>query len=840
MPDCVWVRPSPRVRGEQAPVLWRPPVLWRRGGFRACPAHQPLIAPILKHTPGLRAFLWYNPVYMAGLKAERTVLILILLSFAILASAYSVCVPIFEASDELWHYPMVEVIARSGTLPIQPVEEGASSGPWRQEGSQPPLYYAIGAALTFWIDTSDMDRVRHLNPHVAAGEATPDRNNPNLVVHNPTLERFPWRGTVLAVHIVRLASVLMGTWAVYLTWALVRELRPDPPWLALAAAAVHAFTPMALFISASVNNDALIVPLCSLALLLMVRRAKVAGAAAAPPASRAYLAMGMVLGLGVLTKASALALLPLLAATIAWEAWQWRQGQTWATTLLGALRNLVLSLLPVAVLSGWWFARNLRLYGDLMGFRAFYAVLGTRAVPADLAQLWAERFAFAAGYWGNFGGLNVPLPQLLYHLLNSIAIVAILGLALAFSRWALGMGTPARPSLRPLWPFGWDALTAARALAWVWPVGVIVSWSRWATITWSSQGRLIFSALPMLSFGLVLGWTVLFPPRAQRWRATPSAVIVGLLLALSLLALPVWILPAYRPPSTIAAGMRDEPAQVRFGDTLRLENFSAESDSVQPGGLVTLKLTWTALAPTMTDHSIFIHILGQGERIVAQRDTFPGRGLVSTTWLTPGATWTETYRLRIPRVAYAPDNLAFELGLTETATGGRADLWSSAGSQIGKTVRFGALELAPIAEGMPNPNDIRFGEGIVLEGYDLNALTAVPGQILHVDLYWRCRAPIDADYTVSVQLIDERWNKAAQSDAWPLDGAAPTSTWTVGQQLHEQRTLTIAADAVPNSYSLRIALYRADASGELTHLPVTWQPGQMPAESIVLTQVRVQ
>jgi len=48
VPDCVWVRPSPRMRGEQAPVLWR------RGGFRACPAHQPLIAPILERTRARR------------------------------------------------------------------------------------------------------------------------------------------------------------------------------------------------------------------------------------------------------------------------------------------------------------------------------------------------------------------------------------------------------------------------------------------------------------------------------------------------------------------------------------------------------------------------------------------------------------------------------------------------------------------------------------------------------------------------------------------------------------------------------------------------------------------
>jgi hypothetical protein len=38
-------------------------------------------------------------------------------------------------------------------------------------------------------------------------------------------------------------------------------------------------------------------------------------------------------------------------------------------------------------------------------------------------------------------------------------------------------------------------------------------------------------------------------------------------------------------------------------------------------------LYWRALAPTANDHALFIHLLGEGERIVAQRDSFLGAGL---------------------------------------------------------------------------------------------------------------------------------------------------------------------------------------------------------------------
>ena len=86
-----------------------------------------------------------------------------------------------EASDELWHYPMVKYLADHRALPVQ--EPGVETA-WRQEGSQPPLYYALAAALTAWIDTSDLDEVRRLNPHADNGKITED-GNINLIVHAP-------------------------------------------------------------------------------------------------------------------------------------------------------------------------------------------------------------------------------------------------------------------------------------------------------------------------------------------------------------------------------------------------------------------------------------------------------------------------------------------------------------------------------------------------------------------------------------------------------------------------------------------------------------------------------
>ena len=754
-------------------------------------------------------------------------LIAILALFLILGSAYSALIPIFEISDEIYHYPMVHHVATARALPVQPLEPGAAVGPWRQEASQPPLYYILSAALTSWIDTSDFEQIHNVNPQAASGLITPNRRNVNLALHNRAAERFPWRGTVLAVHVARFFSVLLGVWAVALSWRLIRALFPARPRLALAVAATHAFTPMVLFISSSVNNDALVIPLSILALLLMVRTLK--QEISFPGAE---LRLGLTIGLAILSKEGALALLPLAAATSLWATWQ-RLGRpsrpTWPW-MRDFLKSLFTWAVPAALVAGWWYARNVRLYGDWLGLNAFLNVAGARPFTPSLADLWGERFSFMAAYWGNFGGLNVPMPRWIYHTLNGIAALAGLGLLWRLLLWL----REEKPLWRRLWPFHWQPLTAARALAWAWPAAVFVALIRWTRMTMASQGRLVFPALPLWSLGLIWGLLTWVPSRRVRLARATMAAVPILLLTLTVIALPAWILPSYRPPAPLRADFTaPNPLDTTFGPHLRLLGYQINTETVRPGEYVTFDLYWESIAPTETEHLLFIHLLGKGDRIVAQRDTLPGLGRFSTTRLPSGRTWSSRYAIRIPAHAYAPDELTVSVGVYDATTGERLRT-----PEDDDHVRFGSVRLTAPESTVPNPVQIRFGEGMRLRGYDVSALTVAPGEPLTVTLYWEGAAPMPTDYTVSVQLIDAQWRKAAQSDAWPQDGAAPTSTWRKGQTLDEQRVLTIAEDAAPGAYDLRLAVY-AVQEGQIEHLPVRWGRNRTAEPHVVLTRIRV-
>ncbi|NLE99615.1 MAG: DUF2142 domain-containing protein, partial [Anaerolineales bacterium] len=664
-------------------------------------------------------------------RTQHAALVGILAAFVALATVYSVVVPPFEASDELWHYPMVQTIAANWRLPVQ---DPAAVGPWRQEGSQPPLYYVIGALTTCWIDTSDMAKVRHLNPHVDNGVVTPD-GNINLAVHDLEAEAFPWRGTVLAVHLVRLLSVAMSAAGVLLTWHIAREVLPGRPVLALAATAIHAFTPMFVFISGAVNNDNLVVPLSSLALLLLVRLAKPAEREPASPPVGRYLLLGAVLGLAALTKASSLALTVLTAVVVSLRALRRR---SWREFIVGGAGTLA----PLVIVAGWWYLRNLRLYGDISGLNAFIEILGQRDVPADLGQLARERYSFAVSYWGNFGGLNVPMPAWAYALLNAAAIAALLGLLIALARWLWArrsaLASPITASLRRRLA-DWGRADFSIPLCVLWGLGVLIPWASWASVTWSSQGRLIFAALPVWSLGLAAGLPA-WLPRRWRWGRWLACAFALFLLALAVAAPFAWIAPAYALPQPLdeqAVAAAPIRVEADLGGTLRLLGADLSPRKTQAGGQVAVTLYWQALAPADRDLTVFVQLVGAHDRLLAQRDTFPGLGRLTTARLEPGFRWADRYVLQLPETTFAPDLAQIAVGLYDPVTGVRLPVTLPAGGAPADHVRFGEVAVEALPGPLTNPVAIDFGQQIALEGYDLSALAARPGETLTLTLHWR-------------------------------------------------------------------------------------------------------
>lgn len=747
----------------------------------------------------------------------------ILVLFVVLAATYSIVTPIFEASDELWHYPMVQWLSKGQPLPVQDAQH---VGPWKQEASQPPLYYWLMGAATAWIDTSDMAEVRVENPHVDNGVITLDGNR-NLVVHDPAREAFPWRGTVLAVHVVRLLSVLMGAATVWLTYKIALELFPDGEYLALGAAAINAFTPMFVFISGAVNNDNLTMTLCSLALLLMVKRVRESSESASRQLGNfglsvgRWLPLGIVLGLGALTKTSALALLPIAALAISVVAWR---KESWAEFFAGAAATAI----PVLLIAGWWYLRNLHLYGDPTGINAFIEVLGRRAAPADLAQLWGERWGFMLSYWGLFGGVNVPLDEWVYHVLNALAIIGVAGVVIYFVAitWRWFREDPIGSWRDFTYEFR-DFVQGRAPILLVGLFGVIVValLTQWASVTWSSQGRLVFSAISTWSIFLALGIATVATSRLAR----PSLAAISIFMfSVSSLAPFTTIAPAYARSAPLAA--RPETAEaldVVFGDGLKLLGAEVRAETSQPGGQAEIILYWQAVQPIDKDYSTFVHLIDQNEIVVAQRDMYPGQGAWPTSQLRVGDIIASRYVLNIPSTAYAPDTLTWEVGVYEFAGGRR--LPTVAG---GDNLRFGSLGLAGRSGDAPNPINVNLGNQLDLIGYALDRRSAAPNESIHLTLYWRARANMSIDYTVFTHVLQPPETIWAQHDK----ALPPTSGWSIGQVVSDTYMLTIKPETPPGVYEIEVGVYEPQ---HFERLRVITDDGRITENFVLLGKVRV-
>src|SRR5690606_21561946 len=114
----------------------------------------------------------------------------------------------------------------------------------------------------------------------------------------------------------RFATLLLGAGAVVLTERIGRLVFDDT--IGLLAAALTAFNPMFLFVSAAVNNDALSILLGHASLFLMLALWR-----EPPHPTRGwarFAGLGLLLGLGVLTKLSLGGLLILSGLLLAWLA----------------------------------------------------------------------------------------------------------------------------------------------------------------------------------------------------------------------------------------------------------------------------------------------------------------------------------------------------------------------------------------------------------------------------------------------------------------------------------------------------------------------------------------
>ena len=739
---------------------------------------------------------------------------LILAAFFALGISYSIITPLFEAPDELQHYARIKRLAEAmGLVQLDPTVSQLA----HQQRYQQPLYHLVGALATFWDDAADMPKLLWFNPHADIGVAKAD-GNVNLLIHT-SAESFPYRGTSLGVHALRFLSVLMGTGTVLITYLIALQIFPQRQYLALGAAAINAFIPQFLFISGAVNNDNLVTILSSIVLWLLIPLAET------PISMGRSVLVGVIIGLATLTKVNALGLLPLAVLVVAISSYRQRSVKLF-------ISRTVVIVAAAALVSGWRFVRNWQLYGDPTALQMFLNTLAPRHPRPTFRQFMAEWGDYSHSFWGLFGLGNVPLGAPAYRILDIIALLGAIGMLIfsirAWQRRQANKGT----------------LTKVLVLV-AWPVILFGSLMSWAIRILTSIGRFLFPALPCISILLFLGLSQFVP---RRYTKMLACLVGGLMFIIATITPFRHIAPAYaKPPLLSSEEIKNTPNRldVSFGGVMKLLGYDLSISNIQypitynlkPGDSLTVTLYWQSLAEMNQDYSTFVHLLDKNELMVAQRDMYPGQGLYPTSLWSAGDTIANRYVLTLPETAFAPNQAQLEVGLYDFATGERLLAYGPDGELLGDNARFHEIEILPRAEaGVPNPVNFNFGNRIALVGYDMDQRTASPGETIHLTLYWQALAEMKEDYVVFVHLLRQKDQIWARVDSQPLDGAAPTSTWQLGQIFEDSYDLITKPDTPPGAYEIEVGLYLPQAGKRLGILS---PDGRLLGDRVLLSKVRV-
>gem|GEM_PF-5773033 len=518
--------------------------------------------------------------------SEDVLLCLILLGYLASALRTSLTVPLYRGPDESQHLQYVHALIDGQGLPVMrlPPETNLAS----QESAQPPVYYSLVAALTFWTD-----RVR-VTTWVARGlEGILDAVNRlgwvaplNGAFFDSPRAWWP-RTSIVLGYAARLPALAFGLVALIVLFRVLRTLTADA-WSALAATAWLGWNSNFTYIHAFVTPDSLLALLSAVALGLMLT------ALQRGLSGREPLGLGLILSLLVLTKLNGLALLPAASLAIALMPRPWPD----------RLRTAAIVGLVVGLFAAWWFIRNWTLYGEPTGLRMMAAIEGVKGgvdpqtlTPARIAELLRRGYQTFASPWANWFDVFFGLGF----------IGALLGLSM--TRWRrLGM-----------------FLVAMVALS----IAPFVIWANAFVYGW--HARLFLPVWPALAALWAIGFTTIVPRRARPLAVLLLLAILGYFQVNRVLAVqPPHTRNAYFYLPAISERDRlelDDGPIARFGESLVLRQLDMEWAQVSPElgerRPLHIALTWETVGGIPDPNSaFFVHIITPAGERVAQVDTF--------------------------------------------------------------------------------------------------------------------------------------------------------------------------------------------------------------------------
>jgi 4-amino-4-deoxy-L-arabinose transferase-like glycosyltransferase len=290
-------------------------------------------------------------------------------------------------------------------------------------------------------------------------------------------------------------------------------------------------------------------------------------------------------------------------------------------------------------------------------------------------------------------------------------------------------------------------------------------------------------------------FTVSFKPEER----DPEGSVTGWLRAHTLKADEAWMgglqLASYITPVT-AASWPSQTVRAGFGETLTLEKAALPGREFAAGGLLPVRLAFTAQQMMDTDLALSLQLLDRSGRVVAQRDA----PLFSGSRPAAGEQVVAAPGITIP-VGTAPGEYNLALVLYDPQTGARLPV-NGRDSLALSAVQVNRPEASPETPvGIPYPQAHAFGE-LTLLGLDRRI---EPADALDLTLWWRAESRPIADWAYQVRLLDGAGRMAAEAGG-QLHPDHPATAWEAGEIVRSRQQLPLSATPEPGRYRLQLAL----------------------------------
>ncbi len=338
----------------------------------------------------------------------------IFIYFSVISMIFMVVIPPFEAPDEQFHLQYINFVSKYNTLPNQ-YEDLTNPERHVGEGHQHPLYYIVTGFFNYFLNTDSHVRFnlivnkKHDWKKVIEGKL-PVFNHINDGV-------FLDREDKILFYCIRFFSILFSLLNLLFIIKIARLFFKESEYVFLTCFFV-ASLPQFIFISSVINNDNLANLLSTICIFLILKDSKNSNTKAS------YVYLGLLIGLGILTKKTLLYLVPvfLIIESIKFITNSNDRKQT--------IINSLITIIFILLVSSWYFIRNKLIYGDFLATQMEFETLKGLINEKSLFSIYfITPFvpSFVRSFIGALGWMNLILPLYVYVFYILIFLLSLLG-----------------------------------------------------------------------------------------------------------------------------------------------------------------------------------------------------------------------------------------------------------------------------------------------------------------------------------------------------------------------------------------------------------------------------